>query len=100
MGRDPLQPQNPPVEEPGKPYPVERPPEPAPNEDLPPVDPLSPDLPKIKPLKILDPFLRFGDRFDHWVVGTQFDPSRLHHALWTTTDYFKDRKKARIWRAF
>ena len=47
MGRDPLEPQNHPVEEPGKPYPVERPPEPAPNEDLPPVDPLSPDLPKI-----------------------------------------------------
>ena len=89
MGRDPLEPQNHPVEEPGKPYPVERPPEPAPNEDR-----------KFKPLKILDPFLRFGDRFDHWVVGTQFDPSRLHHALWTTTDYFKDRKKARIWRAF
>ena len=47
MGRDPLEPQNHPVEEPGKPYPVERPPEPAPNEDLHPVDPLSPDLPKI-----------------------------------------------------
>jgi len=37
---------------------------------------------KFKPLKILDPFLRFGDRFDHWVVGTQFDPSRLHHPVW------------------
>jgi len=55
---------------------------------------------KFKALKIPDPLQGFGDRFDHWMVGTQFDPSRLHHALWTTTDYFKDRKKARIWRAF
>ena len=35
-----------------------------------------------------------------WLVGTQFDLCQLHHALWTTTDYFEYPEKARIWRAF
>lgn len=45
----PVKPPQPPVEEPGKPYPVEQPPAPAPNEDRPLVDPVPPnkDLPRM-----------------------------------------------------
>ncbi|MET0276798.1 MAG: hypothetical protein ABW198_00575 [Pseudorhodoplanes sp.] len=49
MSKEPVQPPQPPAEEPGKPYPVENPPEPYPNEDRPLVDPVQPntDLPRM-----------------------------------------------------
>ena len=43
MSKVPVQPSQPPAEEPGKPYPVENPPAPHPNEDRPLVDPTPPD---------------------------------------------------------
>jgi hypothetical protein len=39
----PAEPSKAPPEQPGKPYPVEKPPAPAPNEDRPLVDPVPPD---------------------------------------------------------
>jgi hypothetical protein len=50
MAKEPVQPPQPPLEEPGKPYPVENPPDPHPNEDRPMVDPVPPDkdLPRMQ----------------------------------------------------
>lgn len=52
MSKEPVQPKQPPPEEPGKPYPVENPPAPHPNEDRPLVDPTPPDkdLPRMGPI--------------------------------------------------
>jgi hypothetical protein len=52
MAKEPVKPPQPPLEEPGKPYPVEQPPEPHPNEDRPMVDPVPPDkdLPRMQSL--------------------------------------------------
>jgi hypothetical protein len=49
MANEPVKPQTPPAEEPGKPYPVENPPAPHPNEDRPLVDPVpaEKDLPRM-----------------------------------------------------
>lgn len=50
MPNQPVNPPQPPAEEPGKPYPVENPPAPHPNEDRPLVDPVPPgkDLPRMR----------------------------------------------------
>ena len=50
MSKEPVQPPQPPAEEPGKPYPVENPPPAEPNEDRPLVDPVPPntDLPRME----------------------------------------------------
>jgi hypothetical protein len=37
---------------------------------------------------------------DDWVVGTQFDPSRLHHAVWVFGTLWRLATLARDWRAF
>ena len=49
MSKEPVQPAQPPDEEPGKPYPVENPRAPHPNEDRPLADPVPPnkDLPRM-----------------------------------------------------